>query len=86
MKPETAAQVRECIAEIIELDDHDVVLLRSRAAEQEVLDLLMSPQPGEVWLLTLASTANSSCFTSRPLRNPREPIRSKDTAWPQGRG
>jgi hypothetical protein len=41
---ETAAQVRERIAEVIELADHDVLdLLRSRVAEQEVLDLLDEP-------------------------------------------
>ena len=43
-KPETAAQVRECVAEVIELADHDVLdLLSSRAMEQEVLDLLDDP-------------------------------------------
>jgi hypothetical protein len=43
-KPETAAQVRERIAEVIELADHDVLdLLRSRTAEQEALDLLDEP-------------------------------------------
>ena len=42
--PETAAQVRERVAEVIELADHDVLdLLRSRANEQEVLDLLDEP-------------------------------------------
>jgi exonuclease V gamma subunit len=36
--------MRERIAEVIELADHDVLdLLRSRAAEQEVLDLLDDP-------------------------------------------
>jgi len=40
-KPETAAVARERIAELIELADHDVLdIARSRAAEQEVLDLL----------------------------------------------
>jgi hypothetical protein len=40
-KPETAAQVRERIWEVIELAGHDVLdLLRSRAVEQEVLDVL----------------------------------------------
>ena len=39
-KPETAAQVRERVAEVIDLADHDVLdLVRSRAVEQEVLDL-----------------------------------------------
>ena len=41
-KPETAAEARERITEVIELADHDV-LARSRAAEQEVLDLLAEP-------------------------------------------
>jgi len=40
-KPETAAEARERIAEVMELADHDLLdLARSRAAEQEVLDLL----------------------------------------------
>jgi hypothetical protein len=43
-KPETAAEARERIAEVIDLADHDVLdLSRSRAAEQEVLDLLDGP-------------------------------------------
>jgi hypothetical protein len=40
-KPETAAQVRERVAEVIELADLDVLdLMRRRAIEQEVLNLL----------------------------------------------
>jgi hypothetical protein len=40
-KPETAAQVRQCVAEVIELADQDVLdMVRSRGAEQEVLDLI----------------------------------------------
>ena len=43
-KPETAAQVRERVAEVIELADDDVLDLRqSRAREQEVLDMLDEP-------------------------------------------
>ena len=43
-KPGTAAEARERIAEVIELADHDVLDFgRSRAAEQEVLDLLDAP-------------------------------------------
>ena len=43
-KPETAAKARERIAEVIELADHDLLdITRSRAAEQEVLDLLDEP-------------------------------------------
>ena len=43
-KPDTAAQARERITEVIELADHDVLdVARSRAAEQEVLDLLDAP-------------------------------------------
>ncbi|MGA2149701.1 MAG: hypothetical protein ABSH49_32640 [Bryobacteraceae bacterium] len=46
-KPETAAQVRERVAEVIDLADRDVLdLVRSRAAEQEVLDLLDEPAAG----------------------------------------
>ena len=43
-KPDTAAQARERISEVIELADSDILdLARSRAAEQEVLDLLDEP-------------------------------------------
>jgi hypothetical protein len=43
-KPETAAQVRECVADIIALADQEALdLLRTRAVEQEVLDLLDEP-------------------------------------------
>jgi hypothetical protein len=43
-KPETAAEARERITEVIELADHDILdIVRSRAAEQEVLDLLDEP-------------------------------------------
>ena len=43
-KPETAAQVRERVAEIMALADQEALdLLRSRAAEQEVLDVLDEP-------------------------------------------
>ena len=43
-KPETAAEARERITEVIELADHDILdIARSRAAEQEVLDLLEEP-------------------------------------------
>jgi len=39
--PETAEQVRRYVAEIIEVADHGVLdLVRSREAEQSVLDLL----------------------------------------------
>ena len=43
-QPDIAQQVRQCLAEIIELADQDALdLLRSRAVEQEVLDLLDEP-------------------------------------------
>ncbi|MGA3237632.1 MAG: hypothetical protein ABSG03_15155 [Bryobacteraceae bacterium] len=39
--PETAAEVRERVAEVMELADKDVLdLMRPRGIEQEVLDLL----------------------------------------------
>ena len=45
-KPETAAEVRERVTEIIELADHDVLdLVRSRSVEQDVLDILDAPPP-----------------------------------------
>lgn len=43
-KPETAAQVRERVSEVIALADDDVLdVMRSRAREQEVLDILDEP-------------------------------------------
>ncbi|MGA2590992.1 MAG: hypothetical protein ABSH32_13820 [Bryobacteraceae bacterium] len=43
-KPETAAEARERINEVIDLADHGVLdIAHSRAAEQEVLDLLDEP-------------------------------------------
>jgi hypothetical protein len=45
-KPETVAEVRPRVAEIIVLADQDLLeLMRSRAAEQEVLDSLDEPTP-----------------------------------------
>lgn len=45
-KPETAAEVRERVAEMIALADSDALdLMRSRAREQEVLDMLDEPTP-----------------------------------------
>jgi len=43
-RPETAAEVRKALAEIVDLADQDALdLLRSRAVEQEVLDLIDEP-------------------------------------------
>ena len=43
-KPDTAAEVRERVAELIELADDDVLdLMQSRAREQEVLNILDEP-------------------------------------------
>ncbi len=43
-KPETADQVRERVTEIIGLADQDGLdVLRSRACEQDVLDILDAP-------------------------------------------
>ena len=43
-EPDTVAEVRERISEIIDLTDQDALdIMRSRAVEQEVLDLLDEP-------------------------------------------
>ncbi len=43
-KPDTAAEARERILEMIEFADQDLLdVARSRAAEQEVLELLDEP-------------------------------------------
>lgn len=45
-KPETATEVRERVAEVIELADSDVLdLMRSRVREQAVLDMLDETPP-----------------------------------------
>ena len=42
--PHTVAEVRERIAEIIDLADHDILdIMQSRSVEQEVLNLLDEP-------------------------------------------
>ncbi len=46
--PNVAAEVRERISEIIDLADQDVLdIMRSRAVEQEVLDILDEPISAE---------------------------------------
>jgi hypothetical protein len=46
-KPETARDVRQRVAELIELADQDALdLSRSRGVEQEVLDALDEPASG----------------------------------------
>jgi hypothetical protein len=43
-RPETATEVRKALAQIVHLADQDALdLLRSRAVEQEVLDLIDEP-------------------------------------------
>ena len=43
-KPDTAAEVRDRVAEVIELaDEGGLDLMRSRAVEQDVLDILDEP-------------------------------------------
>jgi len=43
-QPETSQAVRDRVAELIELADHDLLsLMRSRSVEQEVLDLIDEP-------------------------------------------
>ncbi len=43
-KPNTAAEVRERVAEIIDLADYDTLdIMKSRSIEQEVLNLLDEP-------------------------------------------
>ena len=45
-EPDIAAMVRERITEIIDLADRDALdIMRSRAVEQEVLDILDEPVP-----------------------------------------
>ncbi|MEH2418270.1 hypothetical protein [Nostoc sp.] len=44
-QPDIAQQVRQCLAEIIELADQDALdILRSRVVEEEVLDLIDEPE------------------------------------------
>ncbi|MEH2059748.1 MAG: hypothetical protein V7K97_27045 [Nostoc sp.] len=44
-QPDIAQQVRQCLAEIIELADQNALdILRSRVVEQEVLDLIDEPE------------------------------------------
>jgi len=50
-KPDTAEQVRQRVAKIIDMADQDVLnIMRSRAMEQEVLDLLDEPTFRSIFL------------------------------------
>ncbi len=52
-EPRTAAEVRKRVSEIIDLADEDLLdVMRSRAVEQEVLDLLDEPI-SRFWLADL---------------------------------
>jgi hypothetical protein len=45
--PDTATQIRERVAELIELADQDLIdVMHSRTREQEVLDILDEPKFG----------------------------------------
>jgi hypothetical protein len=45
-QPDVAEQVRQSLAEIIELADNNMLdIVRSRSVEQDVLDLLDEPKP-----------------------------------------
>ena len=62
-KPETAAQVRERVAEVIELADEDVLdVMRSRTREQEVLDMLDEPYPPPRWFQSNACVKQGAFF------------------------
>ena len=70
-KPQTAAGARENIPEVIEFAEHGALdIARSRAAEQEVLNLIEEPQPGEIWLADLGTRRQDAsrrhCFSPRP--------------------
>ncbi|MBD0385709.1 MAG: hypothetical protein ICV54_04035 [Nostoc sp. C3-bin3] len=44
-QPDIAQQVRQCLAEVIQLADQDALnILRFRVVEQEVLDLIDEPK------------------------------------------
>jgi hypothetical protein len=59
-KPEISREVRAVIVDVIDAADNDARdLLRSRAVEQEVLDQLDEPHPGEVWLAGLGLSAKT---------------------------
>ena len=46
-QPDIVEQVRQCLAEIIELADQEALdILRPRVVEQEVLDLIDEPETG----------------------------------------
>lgn len=73
-KPETADQVRGRLAEIIDAADQDALdILRSRAAEQEVLNRLMSPRAGEVWLADLGLAAKTRPVVIVSRHDPEPP-------------
>ena len=72
-KPETAAEARERIAEVIELADHDILISRARVPpNRRSSTCSMNPQPGEIWLadLGLAAKTRPVVIVSRYDPNP----------------
>jgi len=68
-KPETAAEARERVTEVIERADHDILdIARSRAAEQDVLDLRDEPNPVRFGWLTWDSLPRRVPSLSSPNR------------------
>jgi mRNA interferase MazF len=49
-KPQTAAEARERIAELIELADHEVLDIARAPPNRRSSTCLMNPQAGEIWL------------------------------------
>jgi hypothetical protein len=77
-RPETAAEARERIAEVIELADHDILdIARSRAAEQEVLDLLDEPPTRRDLAGGFGTRRQDASRCHRFPRRPRPATRSR---------
>jgi hypothetical protein len=65
--PETAKRVKQLVAEIIELADHDALdLVRSSKVEQEVLDIILTSQPQLLPSLVYKAVVHDFCYSYRP--------------------
>jgi len=58
-KPETAAEARERIAEVIELADRDILDVARALPNRRSSTCSMNPQPGEIWLADLGLGAKT---------------------------
>jgi len=72
-KPETAAEARELIAEVIELADRDILDVARALPNRRSSTCSMNPQPGEIWLADLGLAAKTRPVVIVSRQDPAPP-------------